>query len=117
MSGSSREALGVQHHAAFGLGIVSRSASKKTSCMTTKLKIDVSAACDGLTPGRASVREVMGHGALYGAHHALQASPSPRSVLSWLRGASFDMQRFQGANIPERSLDHDETTASAYDTE
>jgi len=117
VSGSSREALGVQHHAAFGLGIVSRSASKKTSCMTTKLKIDVSAACDGLTPGRASVREVMGHGALYGAHHALQASPSPRSVLSWLRGASFDMQRFQGANIPERSLDHDETTASAYDTE
>jgi hypothetical protein len=55
----------------------------------------------------------MGHG----AHHALQASPSPRSILSWLRGASFDMQRLQGANVPERSLDHDETTASAYDTE
>jgi hypothetical protein len=44
VSGSSREALGVQHHAAFGPVIVSRSTSQKTSYITTKLKIDVSAA-------------------------------------------------------------------------
>jgi hypothetical protein len=44
VSGSSREALGVQHHTAFGPIIVSRSANPKTSCLTTKLTIDVSAA-------------------------------------------------------------------------